>query len=153
MIVVIQRNFRKYAEHRDWPWFVIIQKTRPLIGVRNVEEELRVLEEQANEAYGNYQKQLDTKAELETLNADLEVELVGLRNRIKTEQGDLGLHQERMAKLSAQKADLEVQLEDSRGKLEQLERIRNMATEDKRKFEREVAGVKQVRQLIYLHLL
>ena len=25
-IMVIQRNFRKYVSHRDWPWFTIIQK-------------------------------------------------------------------------------------------------------------------------------
>ena len=31
-IQIIQRNFRKYISHRDWPWFTIIQKTRPLIG-------------------------------------------------------------------------------------------------------------------------
>jgi len=114
MIVVIQRNFRKYISHRDWAWFMIIQKTRPLIGMVNVEEELRILEEKANEAYGAYQQQLDTKAELETENADLDKELVQLRQQIKEEQGDLGAYQERMAKLSTQKADLEGQLDDSR---------------------------------------
>merc|ERR1712088_342570 len=29
---VIQRNFRKFASLRNWGWFIIIQKTRPLIG-------------------------------------------------------------------------------------------------------------------------
>ena len=118
MIQVAQRNFRKYIVHRDWPWFVIIQKTRPLIGLPNPEEELRVLEEKATKAYGSYMEQLDTKAELEGENTALSTELDQMRQKMFAEQGDLGQYQERMAKASAQKADLEVQLEESRNKLQ-----------------------------------
>merc|ERR1711882_6293 len=64
LIKVAQRNFRKYMSMRDWGWFVIIQKTRPLIGMPNPEEELRLLEEQANATYGVYKDKLDTKARL-----------------------------------------------------------------------------------------
>ena len=32
LIKVGQRNFRKYMTMREWGWFVIIQKTRPMIG-------------------------------------------------------------------------------------------------------------------------
>ena len=46
---------------RSWGWFVIIQKTKPLIGQVNLEDELRNLEEKANSAYGAYKEQLDTK--------------------------------------------------------------------------------------------
>merc|ERR1711915_431603 len=49
LIKVCQRQFRKYIALRDWGWFIIIQKTRPLIGVSNPEEELRVLEAKAKE--------------------------------------------------------------------------------------------------------
>ena len=61
LMKVIQRNFRKYMQLRTWGWFIIIQKTKPLIGAVNLEEELRFLEEKANEAYGAYKEQLDTK--------------------------------------------------------------------------------------------
>ena len=118
MIQVVQRNFRKYIVHRDWPWFTIIQKTRPLIGLPNPEEELRVLEEKANKAYGAYRQQLDTKAELEGENTTLSAELDQMKQKISAEQGDLGQYQERMAKASAQKADLEVQMEEARNKLQ-----------------------------------
>merc|ERR1712012_1307994 len=47
LINVCQRNFRKYMSMREWGWFVIIQRTRPLIGKPDPEEELRVLEKQA----------------------------------------------------------------------------------------------------------
>ena len=61
LMKVCQRNFRKYMQLRSWGWFVIIQKTKPLIGQVNLEDELRNLEEKANKAYGAYKEQLDTK--------------------------------------------------------------------------------------------
>merc|ERR1719219_2613033 len=64
--VYAQRNFRKYLQMRDWGWFVIIQKTRALIGLPNPEEELRQLEEAANASYGEYKAALDKTAELES---------------------------------------------------------------------------------------
>merc|ERR1719438_688263 len=49
LMKVCQRNFRKYQTLRSWGWFIIIQKTKPLIGQINLEEELRLLEERVNE--------------------------------------------------------------------------------------------------------
>merc|ERR1711879_1014171 len=60
LIKVAQRNFRKYMALRDWGWFVIIQKTRPLVGRPDPNEELRLLEEKANETYGVYKEKVDT---------------------------------------------------------------------------------------------
>merc|ERR1712038_156534 len=48
LMKVVQRNFRKYFALRTWGWFIIIQKTKPLIGQVNLEDELRILEEKAN---------------------------------------------------------------------------------------------------------
>merc|ERR1711899_673019 len=64
LMKVIQRNFRKYMSLRNWGWFIIIQKTKPLIGQENLEDQLRDLEQKANDAYGHYKTQLDTKAKL-----------------------------------------------------------------------------------------
>merc|ERR1712117_628884 len=61
LMKVCQRNFRKFASLRNWGWFIIIQKTRPLIGQVNLEQELAILEEKANATYGEYSKQVETK--------------------------------------------------------------------------------------------
>merc|ERR1712213_36915 len=45
LMKVVQRNFRKFMSMRNWGWFIIIQKTRPLIGQINLEQELALLEE------------------------------------------------------------------------------------------------------------
>merc|ERR1712210_339392 len=64
LIKVGQRNFRRYMTMREWGWFVIIQKTRPMIGRPDPNEELRLLEEKANATYGVYKEKVDLKAKL-----------------------------------------------------------------------------------------
>ena len=46
---------------RNWGWFIIIQKTKPLIGAENLEDQLRTLEAECEEKYGTYKKALDEK--------------------------------------------------------------------------------------------
>merc|ERR1719195_2462304 len=53
LMKVIQRNFRKYFALRTWGWFIIIQKTKPLVGQLNPEQELANLEERVKEVYGS----------------------------------------------------------------------------------------------------
>merc|ERR1711872_1008102 len=91
LIKVAQRNFRKYLAMRDWGWFVIIQKTRGLIGLPNPEEELRLLEEKANATYGQYQEALNTTKNLE-------------------EQGNISIYTDRQAKAIAVKNETEIEL-------------------------------------------
>merc|ERR1712066_737620 len=54
LMFVIQRNYRKYMVLRDWGWYILISKTKPMIGMRDVEGELGALEEQCNTVYGAY---------------------------------------------------------------------------------------------------
>merc|ERR1712038_2102503 len=95
LIKVAQRNFRKYMSMRDWGWFVIIQKTRPLIGMPNPEEELRLLEEQANATYGVYKDKLDTKARLLEENEAIKEEKKALMAQLEKEQGNLSVYHEK----------------------------------------------------------
>merc|ERR1719369_2671567 len=132
---VIQRNFKKFMTLRNWGWFIIIQKTRPLIGQINLEEELRLLEEKAKDAYGAYQEQVQTKAKLEQENVNMEDEKKALMKQLESEQGNMSEYTERQAKASAQKADLEVQLADAGNKLVAMEANRVQATQDKKTLE------------------
>merc|ERR1711910_92466 len=110
LIKVCQRNFRKYMALREWGWFIIIHKTRPLIGLPNPEEELRLLEEKANATYGVYKEKLDTKEKLLAENQVIEEEKKALLKQIEAEQGNVSQYHEKQAKISAQKADLENEL-------------------------------------------
>merc|ERR1711994_658723 len=110
LIKVCQRNFRKYLQMRDWGWFVIIQKTRAMIGLPNPEEELRLLEEKANETYGEYKAALDKTAELEGQMDDLKAEIGAMTKQLAEEQGSISQYTDRQAKANQLKAAAEVDL-------------------------------------------
>ena len=143
LLKVIQRNFRKFIQLRNWGWFIIIQKTRPLIGQVNIEEELRLLEEKANAAYGAYKEQLDTKERLLQENEQIKLETKALLAQLESEQGNLSEYTERQAKASAQKADLEVQLHDAGIRLSAMEQSRQRAMMDKKVLEQQNEVIKK----------
>ena len=143
LIKVCQRNFRKYMALREWGWFIIIQKTRPLIGLPNPEEELRLLEAKANDKYGKYKEQLETKARLLDESKVIEDEKKAILKQIESEQGNMSQYHEKQAKFNSQRADLEVQLSESQQTLSNLEKSRLGATSDKKLLEQECVAVKK----------
>merc|ERR1719259_633456 len=64
LLQVAQRQFRLFLKYRDWGWHLAVSNTRKLIGKKDVNEELRLLEEKAKEVYGEYIKQKEEKARL-----------------------------------------------------------------------------------------
>ena len=137
LIQVIQRTFRSYIRNRDWGWFKIIQKTRPLIGMVNVEEELAILESLANEKFGAYEEQLKTKEKLEAENEEAQNEIITLKEKLKSEQGDLSSYEEKIAKISTQKADLEVQLAANEEKLAEEEKLKGETASESKDLEKQ----------------
>ncbi len=125
LLVVCQRQYRKYMTMREWGWFVIIQKTRPLIGMPNPEEELRLLEEKANDTYGKYKEALDVTKTLETENEGTKSDIKALSKQLEEEQGNISIYTDRQAKANGVKAETEVELSHQQVVLsnEEAERI------------------------------
>ena len=143
LIKVAQRNFRKYQSMREWGWFIIIQKTRPLIGMPDPNEELRILEEKANATYGVYKDKCDTKVRLLAENEVIVEEKKALLAQIEKEQGNLSQYHERQAKCNSEKADLEIALTQAQNKLADTEQARIQATNDKKSLEQENILIKK----------
>merc|ERR1712025_1062859 len=143
LIIVCQRAFRRYIALRDWGWFILIQKTRPLIGLPNPEEELRLLEEKANLIYGKYKKQLDIKDRLLAENKVIEEEKAQLLKQIEAEQGNVSQYHEKQARLTEEKAELEERLARAQETLALREQERIQAQNDKRDLEQETAVIKK----------
>merc|ERR1712072_175883 len=110
LIKVAQRNFRKSLAMRDWGWFIIIQKTRGLIGLPNPEEELRLLEEKANATYGEYKAALDVTADLESQMGSLKDEIAAMSKQLSEEQGNISVYTDRQSKALALKSSTEIEL-------------------------------------------
>merc|ERR1719285_766413 len=124
LLTVCQRQFRKYVTMREWGWFVIIQKTRPLIGMPNPEEELRLLEEKANETYGKYKEALDITKDLEQQNVSLKDEIKALSKQLEAEQGNISIYTDRQAKANKIKSETEIELATQQGILSDQEASR-----------------------------
>ena len=143
LMKVIQRNFRQYFRLKSWGWFIILQKTKPLIGQVNIEEELKKLEAKADATYGAYKDQLETKARLEEENKMIEEEKLQLVAQLEKEQGNLGEYTERQAKASAAKADLEVQIVEAGQKLTETEKVRQETAAVKKQMETDNGIIKK----------
>merc|ERR1719481_1236332 len=143
LIKVCQRQFRRYLSMREWGWYVLIQKTRPLIGMPNPEEELRLLEEEANRTYGRYKEQLETKARLEAENVNMEEEKKALMAQLEKEQGSLSVYHDKQAKATAGIAALEVQLADAQKLLAKREQERQDALAEKKLLEQDNVVIKK----------
>merc|ERR1719384_708623 len=143
LMKVIQRNFRKYMTLRNWGWFVIIQKTKPLIGRINLEDELRMLEEAAVAKFGAYEEQLKTKAKLGEENELIKEETKALIKQIEAEQGNLSQYTDQQDRALKLKADFENQLVAAGQKLVQMEEERIAASADKKVLEGENVVIKK----------
>ena len=110
LIKVGQRQFRKYLASRDWGWFILIQKTRASLGQENPEEELRLLEEKANNSWGAYKAALDVTAELSGSMNGLKEDIAAMGKQLSEEQGNVSVYTDRQAKASATKATTEAEL-------------------------------------------
>merc|ERR1719189_1417646 len=143
LIKVAQRQFHKYMQMRDWGWFVIIQKTRGLIGLPNPAEELQLLEAKAGATWGKYDEQLKTKDRLLEENETIKEEKKALLAQLEKEQGNLSVYHEKQAKCTAQMAGLETDLAAAQEKLTQREAARQDAMQDKKVLEQEVVVIKK----------
>merc|ERR1712001_141634 len=107
LMKVIQRNFRKYMTLRSWGWFVIIQKTKPLVGQQNPEQELAILEDRVKEVFGHYKDQVDVTKQLEAEGVNVKEEIQALIKQIEAEQGNMSQYTDRQASATAEKTRLE----------------------------------------------
>merc|ERR1712106_720177 len=143
LMKVIQRNFRKFQSMREWGWFIIIQKTRPLIGSVNLEEELRVLEEKAKGAYGAYEDALNVTKELEAANKTIIEETGALTKQLESEQGNLSVYTDRQAKAAKMKADNEQKLDAAQKALAAEEVAKHQMTADRETMEGDIGIIKK----------
>merc|ERR1712168_1119277 len=143
LMKVCQRNFRKFMTLRNWGWFIIIQKTKPLIGQVSMERELNMLLEKANETWGVYDEALNVTKELEGANAALEEESKALSNQLASEQGNLSQYQERQAKAAALKVEVEAKLADRQRQLSLCENQRINAASARKAMDGDISALKK----------
>ena len=119
-LLVIQRNLRKFLTLRNWLWWKLYSKVKPLLNVARVEDELKALEDKLKKEHEAFEKEEKLRKELETQNVKLLKEKNDLFLQLESERSTSGDVEERLHKIAAQKNDLDNQLHVSEKNLKRL---------------------------------
>ncbi|GAA6054961.1 hypothetical protein NBRC10513_006274 [Rhodotorula toruloides] len=82
----IQRNARIYAELRDWPWWPLFQRVRPLLAAARTDDELRRKEAELVEAKKRAEAEEKEREKLLALQAELEQAQQEMAQRLEAEK-------------------------------------------------------------------
>ena len=78
------------------------------IGLPNPEEEPRLIEEKANNTYGQYKAALDVTADLESQMGNLKDDIGAMTKQLAEEQVNISVYTDRQAKAIGLKGEAEV---------------------------------------------
>ena len=109
-LMVVQRNLRKYLKLKNWGWYKLWQKVKPLLNVTRVEDEIEKLEERANQAVAAMEAEQQLRQKLDAASVAMTQEKADLLVKLESSKGSSAEFFEKQAKLAAQKADLEAQI-------------------------------------------
>uniref|UniRef100_T1IQ65 Myosin heavy chain, muscle n=1 Tax=Strigamia maritima TaxID=126957 RepID=T1IQ65_STRMM len=156
-LLVIQRNLRKYLTLRNWQWWKLYSKVKPLLNVARAEDELKALEDKLKLAEDALAKEEKLRKGLEESNVKLLKEKNDMMLNLEAERSNTGDAEERTTKLIQQKQDLEQQvqvythvncallsdLQEMQERLSGEEDAHNSLNQVKRKLENEISGMKK----------
>ncbi|WWC87933.1 uncharacterized protein L201_002833 [Kwoniella dendrophila CBS 6074] len=123
----IQRNARVYLQLRDWPWWGLYVKVRPLLAATRTDDEL--VRKQAELAMTKERAERDEaeKKKLQELKASLVAEKSRVEGDLSSER-ELGREKDRMLERSkARESELEVKIKELESDIELLDRDREKA--------------------------
>ncbi|XP_049524316.1 myosin heavy chain, muscle-like isoform X14 [Dermacentor silvarum] len=142
-LLVIQRNLRKFLQLRNWLWWKLYSKVKPLLSVARVEDELKALEEKLKKTQEALDKEEKLRKELEGQNVKILQEKNDLFLQLEAERMGAGDVEERLNKALTQKGDLESQLQDLNDRLSHEEDAHAQLSQSKKKLESEISGLKK----------
>ncbi|XP_043241397.1 myosin heavy chain, muscle-like isoform X20 [Amphibalanus amphitrite] len=140
---VVQRNLRKYMQLRNWMWFKLWQKIKPMLNVTRIEDEMRALEAKAEKALSAIEKEEKLRKQLDDQNARLTKERDELLSALDEEKGSISDYHAKQQKLQAQKKQLEKQLQETQDRLSEEEEAREALNQAKKKLDQEMNRIKK----------
>ncbi|EEC00524.1 myosin heavy chain, skeletal muscle or cardiac muscle, putative [Ixodes scapularis] len=142
-LLVIQRNLRKFLQLRNWLWWKLYSKVKPLLSAVRVEDELKLLEEKLKKTEEALAKEEKLRKDLEEHNVKVLQEKNDLFLQLEAERMGAGDVEERLNKALTQKGDLESQLADLNDRLSHEEDAHASLSQSKKKLETEISGLKK----------
>merc|ERR1712128_183318 len=141
-LTIVQRNIRKYVGMKQWRWFYVWMRVKPLIGKPRLENAIEQIKAQSDAAVAAC-KEAEQKAErLENQQAELKQDIVNLREEVEATAGNSAAFIENFALIGAQRAELEKSLADTEMRYVAEQEAKNDLANQKKLVEMDVSSVK-----------
>ncbi|XP_027877821.1 myosin-9 isoform X1 [Xiphophorus couchianus] len=140
---VIQRNCAAYLKLRNWQWWRLFTKVKPLLQVSRQEEEMQAKDEELHKVKERHLQAEQQLQEMEEKHQQLNAEKMALQEQLQAETELCAEAEEMRARLAAKKQELEEILHDLEARVEEEEeRASHLATE-KKKMQQNISDLEQ----------
>ncbi|XP_037369552.1 myosin-9 [Talpa occidentalis] len=130
---VLQRNCAAYLKLRNWQWWRLFTKVKPLLQVSRQEEEMMAKEEELVKVREKQLAAENRLTEMETLQSQLMAEKMQLQEQLQAETELCAEAEELRARLTAKKQELEEICHDLEARVEEEEeRCQHLQAEKKK---------------------
>uniref|UniRef100_A0A8B9WXU2 Myosin-9 n=1 Tax=Bos mutus grunniens TaxID=30521 RepID=A0A8B9WXU2_BOSMU len=130
---VLQRNCAAYLKLRNWQWWRLFTKVKPLLQVSRQEEEMMAKEEELVKVREKQLAAENRLSEMETLQSQLLAEKLQLQEQLQAETELCAEAEELRARLTAKKQELEEICHDLEARVEEEEeRCQHLQAEKKK---------------------
>uniref|UniRef100_A0A672P0C2 Myosin-10-like n=1 Tax=Sinocyclocheilus grahami TaxID=75366 RepID=A0A672P0C2_SINGR len=132
---VMQRNCAAYLKLRNWQWWRLFTKVKPLLQVTRQDEEIQAREAQLQKAKDNLSKLEHDFSELDRKNQQLMEEKSVLTDQLQAEAELFAEAEEMRARLASRKQELEDVLGELESRLEEEEERTLQLTNEKKRMQ------------------
>ncbi|XP_030248931.1 myosin-10 isoform X2 [Sparus aurata] len=140
---VMQRNCAAYLKLRNWQWWRLFTKVKPLLQVTRQDEEIQVREAQLQKAKDNLTRAEQDYGELERKHAQLVEEKAVLADQLQAEAELFAEAEEMRARLASRKQELEEVLGELETRLEEEEERGAQLTNEKKKMQQNIQDLEE----------
>ncbi|XP_034554514.1 myosin-10 [Notolabrus celidotus] len=140
---VMQRNCAAYLKLRNWQWWRLFTKVKPLLQVTRQDEEIQVRESQLQKAKDNLTRVEQDYSELDRKHAQLIEEKSVLADQLQAEAELFAEAEEMRARLAARKQELEEVLGELESRLEEEEERGVQMTNEKKKMQQNIQDLEE----------
>uniref|UniRef100_A0A672M3M4 Myosin-9 n=1 Tax=Sinocyclocheilus grahami TaxID=75366 RepID=A0A672M3M4_SINGR len=140
---VIQRNCAAYLKLRNWQWWRLFTKVKPLLQVSRQEEEMQAKDDELNKVREKQMVAEQQLNEMEVKQQQLNVEKMALQEQLQAEMDLCAEADEMRNRLVAKKQELEEILHDLEARVEEEEERANHLQGEKKKMQQNIADLEQ----------
>uniref|UniRef100_A0A3Q0SWD7 Myosin-9 n=1 Tax=Amphilophus citrinellus TaxID=61819 RepID=A0A3Q0SWD7_AMPCI len=140
---VIQRNCAAYLKLRNWQWWRLFTKVKPLLQVSRQEEEMQAKDEELNKVKEKHLHAEQQLQEMEDKHSQLNAEKMALQEQLQAETELCAEAEEMRARLAAKKQELEEILHDLEARVEEEEERASHLSTEKKKMQQNITDLEQ----------